>query len=189
MAKFFKECLFLLLMDDLNEFKSQVKKSFSMCRSDIESLRQENGELRKKVENQEEEINELKSELKGLKIALDVLKGSNQESGSDLSQPSASPQGNVGSQSQQTQQKKDPYEELLKFKARANKREVLKQKLQSMINEEGISLGELKFLFVEHYNYCSKATFYNYLKELELEDKVEIKRERNKNFVYLPGAT
>ena len=38
-----------------------------------------------------------------------------------------------------------------------------------MIGESGMNLSELKFMFVEHFKYCSKATFYNYLKELELE--------------------
>ena len=81
--------------------------------------------------------------------------------------------------------KEDPYEDLLKFKAKINKRDILKQKLISMIQEQGMFLAELKFLFVDHYKYCSKATFYNYLKELELEKIVEIKRERNKNYIYL----
>ncbi len=64
---------------------------------------------------------------------------------------------------------------------------MLKQKLVSMVSEVGINLSELKFLFVNHYKYCSKATFYNYLKEIELEKLVVIRRENTKNFVYLNG--
>lgn len=80
---------------------------------------------------------------------------------------------------------KDPYEALLAFKAKANKREMLKQKMISMVSESGMNLSELKFMFVEHYKYCSKATFYNYLKELEIEKTIRIERENSKNFVYL----
>lgn len=79
----------------------------------------------------------------------------------------------------------DPYEALLAFKAKSNKREVLKQKILSMISESGMNLSELKFMFVEHFRYCSKATFYNYLKELELERSIRIERENSKNYVYL----
>lgn len=81
-------------------------------------------------------------------------------------------------------QKEDPYEALLSFKAKANKKDVLKQKILSMVGD-GITQTELKFLFVEHYRYCSKATFYNYLKEVELQNEIVIKRESSKNMIYL----
>ena len=60
----------------------------------------------------------------------------------------------------------DPYEALIAFKAKSNKREMLKQKLVSMIGDNGLNLSELKFMFVDHQKFVSKATFYNYLKEL-----------------------
>jgi len=81
--------------------------------------------------------------------------------------------------------KMDTYDALLAFKAKANKRELLKQKIMSMIGENGINLSELKFMFVEHFKYCSKASFYNYLKELEIERIVKVERENSKNFIYL----
>ena len=80
---------------------------------------------------------------------------------------------------------KDPYEALLAFKAKSNKKDLLKQKVVSMVTENGITLSELKFLFVDHYRYSSKATFYNYLKEIELEKKIRIERTSSKNVVYL----
>jgi regulator of replication initiation timing len=81
----------------------------------------------------------------------------------------------------------DPYEALLAFKAKKNKREMLKQKMISMITDEGMILSELKFMFVDHFRYCSKATFYNYLKELEHEKEIVIQRKHSKNMVFLPG--
>ncbi len=66
----------------------------------------------------------------------------------------------------------DPYQALVAFKAKSNKRELLKQKLVSMISENGMNLSELKFMFVDHNRYVSKATFYNYLKELEAQGTI-----------------
>lgn len=197
----------------MEDFKEQVRKSFQSCRSDIENLQEENNSLKEKVNelkeensqlrerlvNQEAVSNQLKGELEGIKIALDYIKSFQQYSSSNESAESSTTQEKEvvvdekeekpkkkesGSTSQQ-KDSSDPYEALLAYKARANKREVLKQKLVSMISENGIHLSELKFMFVEHFRYCSKATFYNYLKELELEKAIKVERENSKNFVYL----
>lgn len=85
--------------------------------------------------------------------------------------------------------KKDPYEALLEFKAKTNKRELVKQKILTTVPNGGMILSELRFLFVEHFNYCSKATFYNYLKELEYSRQIRIEREHSKNIVYLQGIS
>lgn len=85
--------------------------------------------------------------------------------------------------------KKDPYEALLEFKAKTNKRELVKQKILTTVPNDGMILSELRFLFVEHFNYCSKATFYNYLKELEYSKQIRIEREHSKNIVYLQGMS
>ena len=81
----------------------------------------------------------------------------------------------------------DPYEALLAFKAKKNKRDMLKQKMVHMVGENGMNLSELKFMLVDHFRYCSKATFYNYLKELEIEKMIKIMRENSHNIVYLEG--
>ena len=83
---------------------------------------------------------------------------------------------------------KDPYEALLEFKAKANKKEVIKQKILTTIPNEGINSSELCFLFVEHFKYCSKATFYNYLKELEFSNQIRTQRENSKNMIYIQGT-
>lgn len=83
---------------------------------------------------------------------------------------------------------KDPYEALLEFKAKVNKKDTIKQKILSMIPNEGINSSELCFLFVEHFRYCSKATFYNYLKELEYSKQIRTQREESKNIIYLQGT-
>jgi hypothetical protein len=76
------------------------------------------------------------------------------------------------------------YDALIAFKAKTNKREMLKQKLISMIGENGMNLSELKFMFVDHQRFVSKATFYNYLKELEASGTITQERVNGKAHVF-----
>lgn len=83
----------------------------------------------------------------------------------------------------------NPHEALKEFKYKSNKKEILKEKIIEMIGERGMFLNELKFMFVDCYKYTSKATFYNYLKEIELEKSIRIERVNNKNMVLLEVHT
>ena len=174
----------------MEDFKYQVKKGFERCKLDIEDVKFDSSKLKSELNSVKEEnsmlkseLGELKAELKGLKIAIDYIKEMKvtpAQAAAPVSQvveqPVAAPVAKV---------QKDPYEALLAFKAKANKREVLKQKMMTMVGENGVHKSELKFLFVDHYKYCSKATFYNYLKELELYSAIKIERVGGKDFVYL----
>lgn len=189
----------------MDEFKDSVKRGFAACRSDIDSIKLENDMLKSKLKaleatnsNLNNHISDLLAEVKGIKIALDYIKDF-KETQNVQEKPAQAPDVIYQAPSQQipvnqpqnyahTQiqpKNQDPYEALLAFKAKSNKREMLKQKLISMINEGGMNLSELKFMFVEHFRYCSKATFYNYLKELEAEQTVTLKREQSKTFIHL----
>jgi hypothetical protein len=191
---------------DLNSFKEQVKDGFSKCLTDISLLKEENDELKEliskilnensilkeKLEINNKEIFELKSQVKGFEIALNLLK--------DFMSNSSNIQNKVDENVEISKNKeilkinnkkenilteKDPYEALLAFKAKTNKKSLLKKKILSLITDNGIAQNELKFMFVDHYKYCSKATFYNYLKELEIENKVELRRVNSKNMIFL----
>lgn len=85
----------------------------------------------------------------------------------------------------QQEMPKNPNEALKQFKEKINKKSILKEKIIELIGERGLFLNELKFLFVDYYKYSSKATFYSYLKEVELEKSIRIERVNNKNVVYL----
>jgi len=167
----------------MDEFKDSVKRGFTACRTDIDTLKLENQMLKEHLKNLETSNSNLSAELKGIKIALDYIKEFKETQTVQQVQPQVAPQQIAAPLTQTKAQ--DPYEALLAFKAKANKREMLKQKLISMISENGMHLSELKFMFVEHFRYCSKATFYNYLKELEAEQTIKQKREQSKTFVYL----
>ena len=197
------------------EFKEQVKKGFASCKQDISALQEQNDTLSSKVNHLEQENKQLQNQLNQMQDTLEEIKNSLQKSSLDSSQAPPETQSQAqepmatgsqaGTQQQaqapmttqaqpQSQQQQapshniqDPYEALLAFKAKANKKEVLKQKMTSMIGDMGMNLSELKFMFVDHFRYCSKATFYNYLKELELERQVRIERYQSKNIIFLEG--
>lgn len=197
----------------MDDFKDQVKVAFQKCRSDIEDLNRSNSKVEKEFNNLKEEnlelkqlikdlnaqVSELKGELKGFSVALDLIKSMGVQ---NLASQSVQTNSNSESLVQQSipveisvpapvkkskpVEYKDPYEALLAFKAKANKRDILKQRMVQVLEENmGITLSELKFLFVDHYRYCSKASFYNYLKEAELEKIIKVDRVDGKNKVYL----
>jgi hypothetical protein len=144
---------------------------------EFENLKEENYKL--KIE-----VLELKNKVNGLEIALDYIKEFNKNVNNNRQNFNIDTSNVEKEKTQKVDKKKDQYEALLEFQAKQNKREILKEKVLTMIRDNGISLAELLFLFVEHHRYTSKATFYNYLKELEYEERIKIERSRTKNFVY-----
>ena len=168
----------------------------------INQLQSENSNLKQQLIETNNSVEELKIQLKTINLALSQISEFNNNLNNNYNNQQINQHqinNNIDNNIYNSYNKKinneiqtpikkkvkDPYEALLEFKAKSNKRELLKQKMQSMISVNGINLSELKFMFVEHFKYCSKATFYNYLKELELEKKIEVKRENSKNFVHL----
>ncbi len=137
----------------------------------IDKLEQENFDLKQKVF-------ELMGQVKGLEIALDHIKSFNSSCVNNF-------QSNINAKSEPVKVKKpvkNQYDALIEFKAKQNKRAILKQKIISLV-ANGITLAELRFLYVDYNKYSSKATFYNYLKELEFENMIKIQRENSKNVV------
>lgn len=54
-----------------------------------------------------------------------------------------------------------------------NRREIIKKKIIDELKKKELSAKELKILFVDEYNYCSKATFYRYLETLRKEQRID----------------
>ncbi len=178
------------MVDDI--FKNQVKKGFQSCKEDVEAVRFENDQLKNKVENLEGQVSTLVSEIRELTSVLSSMK-------ENLSKPQVVQREEIVEplytsevvREVPIQTRKvpieDPYEALLAFKAKANKKDLVKKKMASLIGENGLSLAELKYMIVDHFRYCSKATFYNYLKELEYNKVLNVERRDSKNMVFLMG--
>jgi len=59
-----------------------------------------------------------------------------------------------------------------------NKKEIIKNKIKELLHNKSLKLSELKYIIVEQYGYCSKASFYRYYNELKEQGLVlEVKKE------------
>ena len=206
-----------MMSNSVEQFKEQVKKSFTSCREDITELQKQNSlqrdllqSLIKQINSKDELIEDLNTKIKSFeefqKVILEKiqnienknLKNNESEITKNVSVEEFYSKSDTNTfnnfndikhiNSPSSKQIKDPYEALLEFKAKANKKEVIKQKILTTIPNEGINSSELCFLFVEHFKYCSKATFYNYLKELEFSNLIRTQRENSKNMIYTQGT-
>ena len=137
-------------------------------------------EFRNQMITQSATISNLNAQMEVLKMSIELVKELTKNNNISKSHEEKK---EVESTQKLSKPKKDAYEALLEFKAKQNKKELLKNKILSMVGN-GINLAELKFLFVEHHNYCSKATFYNYVKELEIEKVIDFKKKKSKTYVY-----
>jgi uncharacterized membrane protein YheB (UPF0754 family) len=172
----------------MEEFKEQVKKGFQACKADILQLQEENKELLTEFKQRDQEKDKLNSEMKELKSELKEIKELLLQR-KEVKEENIPDEIQVEVPQKKEHKKEDSYEALLAYKSKINKRELLKQKMISLVGENGMQLAELKFLFVEHFKYCSKASFYNYLKELEIERNIHIERNNSQNTVYLSSKT
>lgn len=63
-------------------------------------------------------------------------------------------------------------EVLTKFKR--NKKRIIKNKILETIKFKNLSIPEIKEIIVDQMNYCSKASFYRYIEELNRQDFIHI---------------
>ena len=127
-----------------DEFKDQVRRGFAACKSDISelekensilksklnSLSQENKFLRENIEKTNSNQTQLLAQIKGLEIAMNYIKEFNSSQNQTTQvQPQEMERQLIPQMKPKVQE--DPYEALLKFKAKANKRDVLKNKMLS----------------------------------------------------------
>jgi len=72
-----------------------------------------------------------------------------------------------------TKKKKDPLKHELLRKFNKNKKLLIKQKIIESLKIKPNKISDLKYYLVDQLNYCSKASFYRYIQEME--DELEIK--------------
>ena len=59
-------------------------------------------------------------------------------------------------------------------KIKRNKKTIIKNKILELIETERYSIPEIKEIIVNRDDYCSKATFYRYIKELNNIEEIKI---------------
>lgn len=55
-----------------------------------------------------------------------------------------------------------------------NKKQIIKQRILSLVKERQVPVPELKEIIVDDKGYCSKATFYRYVDELKSEGSLNM---------------
>jgi len=71
--------------------------------------------------------------------------------------------------------KKDPLRSELIRKFTKNKKSLIKQKIIEYLKTKPTLISDLKYYIVDQLNYCSKASFYRYMQEMN--NQLEIKND------------
>lgn len=179
------------IIEQLNTNDEHKNSIIQNLQSQISTMQQTQTSLLQEIQSMREEFSTLKNQSLNQPPSESLSQHTTISNYSNKDESDTSNQNYENNTNKQVKKepKKDPYEALLEFKAKTNKRELVKQKILTTVPNDGMILSELRFLFVEHFNYCSKATFYNYLKELEYSKQIRIEREHSKNIVYLQGIS
>ena len=110
--------------------------------------------IKKDMNKQDQEINYLKESnkelLQEIKLLKEIIKNT--------------PQPRI-EETPKLENKKLETEIVRKFNR--NKKDVIKHKILDIIKTKNITLAELREIVVEQQEYCSKASFYRYLKDMK----------------------
>ena len=179
------------IIEQLNTNDEHKNSIIQNLQSQISTMQQTQTSLLQEIQSMREEYLTLNNRIQNDQINQTPSESQSQNNITSYDNKNTLNKNNELNTVEQTRKepKKDPYEALLEFKAKTNKRELVKQKILTTVPNDGMILSELRFLFVEHFSYCSKATFYNYLKELEYSKQIRIEREHSKNIIYLQGIS
>ncbi len=81
------------------------------------------------------------------------------------------------------EEKKDTLKEDLIKTYERNRKKIIKQQILAEINKNELTRIELRDIIVNNKKYCSKASFYRYLEELELEGLITEKKKKKRTIL------
>ena len=143
-----------------------MKESFSKVKRDIST--------------HDSEIKEIKDLISALNKKIDYLI----ENAKERTSLSNFPQETKGSQKvvsvRQNGDSNLESEFLKKFKK--NRKNIIKSKILTLIDDAKLSRSELKSLMVDQLNYCSKASLYRYLQEMMYEGQINSVNSKEKKY-------
>lgn len=84
---------------------------------------------------------------------------------------------------QQRQKSIDILEKEAVKEVNLNRREIIKKKIEEELKQRELGAKELKILFVDELEYCSKATFYRYLESLRKEQRIDSIKINGKEYL------
>ena len=75
---------------------------------------------------------------------------------------------------------KDPIQAEVLWRLRRTRREFVYKKIIELLNNNHREIAELKYLIVNQGKYCSKATFYRYIENLQINNRISIAQINDK---------
>jgi len=136
-----------MTQEKIDKLQQGLRNSFQNIRQDMENLKQQLNNNTNKINELTNQNLELKQIIINLKQELIIAKN-------------------------QPQKNKLKTEMLNKIKR--NKKTIIKSKILELIETERYSIPEIKEIIVNRDDYCSKATFYRYIKELNNIEEIKI---------------
>ena len=141
---------------------SSVREGFSRAKQDIESLRQENQELRAMI-----------LELKGQLGQPEAIASEPQSIvGGDIKAALKEALAEMAAHERKTPAVLISDDSISRFDL--DKKAIIKAKILETVEHAPVMLPRLKEIVVDQNRYCSKASFYRYFDELKRDEKVSI---------------
>jgi len=154
---------------DLETFKEIVKQSFLKVKNDMQEIKLKIEELAQDSLHLKQRVSEFETELeeqKRYQESNSSIVSPPETEGSQYLRLNQSPQETEGSQRLRQHEDLRPFEQEFLKQLNKNKKQVIQNHIMSMLQERSMSPWELKEIIVDRSKYCSKASFYRYLKEL-----------------------
>lgn len=157
-------------MGELDDLRESLKESFSRVKKDIAT--------------HDREIEEIKDMISDINQKLDLLvkNAKKRERLSDFPYETRGSQQSVSVRQDVRQKDYSNLEKEFFKKFKKNKKDIIKARILDLIKRDKFSRSELKSIVVDQFKYCSKASFYRYLREMERSGQVSLVNSNKKDY-------
>jgi len=164
-------------VNELENLKESLRESFSKIKSDMDSINEE-------VKDKDKKFDLIKKELKEIKEMNNKLIDENNNLNKkilSLAKNSSKPEIDqeeivnkvVETALQKINGKTSKLKEEFVKKFERKRKDLIKQKIMELANDQQLSIAEIKDMIVDKECYCSKATFYRYIERLQNTKEID----------------
>ena len=158
-------------MNELENLKSGLRKSFEKIKEDFNSINREIKEKDKRFDLIKKELKELKDLNKKLIEENGELKKRMLSLAKNHSKPQIREEEIINKAVEKALQKINGKTSKLRDefvrKFERKRKDLIKQKIRELANNQRLTIPEIKDIIVDKEGYCSKATFYRYIDKLQ----------------------
>jgi len=153
-----------------------IRESFKNLKADIRSLHEELASLKKELRTLQETCSATQSQIN---LSLKEQKNTPCEQDGKPSERENTKAPAIFS----AETKKDSLKEDLLKAYERNRKNIIKEQILSEAKKGGMTKIALRDLVVDQKKYCSKASFYRYMDELELQGLITYQRRKGKDLI------